>query len=202
METVKGLWIEWGVATLTLPGQAESGDRYVVKPFPDGVLVAAIDGVGHGHEAATASKIAVTTLEMYSDESVLALLRRCHEELKKTRGVVLSLASYNVRESAMTWLGVGNVEGRLLRADPQAQPRQESLLLRGGVVGGQLPNPYASLVPVARGDTLSFATDGVRSDFSEGLTVGEAPQRTADRILARYGKHTDDALVLVARYVG
>ena len=163
--------------------------------------MAAIDGVGHGDEAAAASKIAVTTLEMYSDESVLALLRRCHEELKKTRGVVLSLASYNVRESAMTWLGVGNVEGRLLRADPQAQPRQESLLLRGGVVGGQLPTLYASLVPVAPGDTLSFATDGVRSDFSEGLTVSDAPQRTADRILAQYGKHTDDALVLVARYV-
>jgi len=70
------------------------------------------------------------------------------------------------------------------------------------VVGGQLPNPYASLVPVARGDTLGFATDGVRSDFSEELTVSEAPQRTADRILARYGKLTDDALVLVARYVG
>jgi len=30
----------------------------------------------------------------------------------------------------------------------------------------------------------------------------EVPQRTADRILAQYGKHTDDALVLVARYVG
>ena len=57
-------------------------------------------------------------------------------------------------------------------------------------------------VPVAPGDILIFATDGIRSDFSEGLTGSEVPQRTADRILAQYGKHTDDALVLVARYVG
>ena len=194
--------IEWGVATLTLPGQTASGDRYVVKPFPDGVLVAAIDGVGHGDEAADAAKIAVTILETYGDESVLSLLKRCHEELRKTRGVVLSLASCNARESTMTWLGVGNIEGRLLRADPQAQPLRESLVLRGGVVGRHLPTAYASLVPVAPGDILIFATDGIRTDFSEGLTGSEVPQRTADRILAQYGKHTDDALVLVARYVG
>ena len=193
--------IEWGVATLTLPGQTACGDRYVVKPFPDGVLVAAIDGVGHGDEAADAAKIAVTILETYGDESVLSLLKRCHEELRKTRGVVLSLASCNARESTMTWLGVGNIEGRLLRADPHAYPRQESLLLRGGVVGGLLPAPYASIVPVRPGDTLVFTTDGVRSDFVEGLTVGESPQRSADRILGQYAKRTDDALVLVARYV-
>ncbi|PYN65093.1 MAG: stage II sporulation protein E (SpoIIE), partial [Candidatus Rokuibacteriota bacterium] len=42
----------------------------MVKPFPDGVLVAAIDGVGHGDEAADAAKIAVTILETYGDESV------------------------------------------------------------------------------------------------------------------------------------
>jgi len=194
--------IEWGVATLTLPGQAESGDRYVVKPFRGGALVAAVDGLGHGDEAAAAAKTAAAILETYGDESVLSLLKRCHEELRKTRGVVLSLASCNARESTMTWLGVGNIEGRLLRADPQAQPLRESLILRGGVVGRHLPTAYASLVAVAPGDILIFATDGIRSDFSEGLTGSEVPQRTADRILAQYGKHTDDALVLVARYVG
>jgi len=66
--------IEWGVATLTLPGQTASGDRYVVKPFPDGVLVAAIDGVGHGDEAADATKIAVTILETYQ---VMSRCSRC-----------------------------------------------------------------------------------------------------------------------------
>ncbi len=194
--------IEWGVATLTLPGQTASGDRYVVKPFRGGALVAAVDGLGHGDEAAAAAKTAAAILEMYSPEPVVTLLRRCHERLRMTRGVVLSLASFAARESTMTWLGVGNIEGRLLRADPQAQPLRESLILRGGVVGRHLPTAYASLVAVAPGDILIFATDGIRSDFSEGLTGSEVPQRTADRILAQYGKHTDDALVLVARYVG
>ena len=44
--------IEWGVATLALPGEAQSGDRHLVKPVGSTVLVAVVDGLGHGAEAA------------------------------------------------------------------------------------------------------------------------------------------------------
>lgn len=81
-------------------------------------------------------------------------------------------------------------------------PAREYLLLRGGVVGYQLPPLHASTIPVARGDTLILATDGIRSGFAEGLDLGEPPQRIADHILAQHGKSTDDALVLVGRYIG
>src|SRR5216684_973838 len=48
--------IEWGVATLALPGEAQSGDRHLVKPVGSSVLVAVVDGLGHGAEAATAAQ--------------------------------------------------------------------------------------------------------------------------------------------------
>jgi len=35
-----------------MPGQAVSGDMHLVRPFEDGVLVALVDGLGHGEEAA------------------------------------------------------------------------------------------------------------------------------------------------------
>lgn len=194
--------IEWGVAALTLPGQSKSGDRHVVQPVPNGVLVAVIDGLGHGDEAATAAKIAVTTLERYAHESVISLLRRCQETLRETRGVVMSLALFNALDRTMTWLGVGNVEGRLLRVDPNASPQCEFLLLRGGVVGGQLPPLYASLFPVMAGDMLIFVTDGVDAPLIQEVILSDPPQQIADRILAKYSKGTDDALVLVARYLG
>jgi hypothetical protein len=47
-----------------------------------------------------------------------------------------------------------------------------------------------------------MATDGVRPGFAEGLPLKEPPQQLAERILARDGKGTDDALVLVARVLG
>jgi len=194
--------IEWGAAASPLEGQAESGDLHVVQPFSNGVLVSVVDGLGHGPEAAAVAKSAVAILKDYAHEPVISLLKRCHERLMRTRGVVMNLASFNGQDNTMTWLGVGNVEGLLIRADAQAGPAWESILVRGGVVGHQLPPLRASVIPVARGDMLVFATDGIRSGFAEGLALSDPPQQIADRILAQYGKETDDALVLVARYLG
>lgn len=200
MGKVKNSLIEWGAAALTLPGQSRSGDRQVMMHFPGGVLVAVVDGLGHGELAAVAAETAVEVLERYAQESVVALMQRCHERLRQTRGAVMSLASFREADSTMTWVGVGNVVGVLLRGDPNAVPRQEFLSLRGGVVGDQLPRLDASVISVTCGDTLILASDGVHSDFAKGLRLGESPQRSADRILAEFARRTDDAVVLVARY--
>ncbi len=197
--------IEYGMAMLPLPGEVESGDRHVVRHFHNGVLVGVVDGLGHGTAAAEAAKMAVTTLEAHAQESIISLVRRCQQELKGTRGVVMSLASFNGQDNTLTWLGVGNVAGVLMRAEPQANPAspaREELLQRAGVVGLQLPALYATVFPVVPGDILVFATDGIRRDFYEAINLREAPQRIADQICARYSTHTDDALVLVVRYLG
>lgn len=196
------LGIDWGAATRALPGQAESGDRYLVQPLPNGVLVAAVDGLGHGSEAATVARIAVDLLARYSHESLRSLVNRCHQGLRNTRGVVMSLAAFNTADETITWLGVGNVEAMLLRANARARPRREAMLQRGGVVGDQLPAMRATTLPVTRGDTLIFATDGIESRFAESVTPSDPPQAMADGILAAHGKSTDDALVLVVRYRG
>ena len=191
--------IEWGVAARALPGQTVSGDLHLVKPLSKGVLLAAVDGLGHGDEATVAAQLAVTTLERNAEESILSLVNRCHEALRQTRGVVLTLASLHTLEGTLSWLGVGNVEARLLRADPKTIPQSESVLLRGGVVGYQLPALRASVEPIFPGDLVVFATDGIRAEFAQGLALGDPPQQIADGILARHLKGNDDALVLVAR---
>ena len=194
--------VEWGVTAAALTGQAENGDAYVVEPFADGILVAVVDGLGHGREAAAAARLAVATLRRYPFEPLPVLFSRCHESLRQTRGVVLSAASFHARERTMAWLGVGNVEGLLQRASPRGGPAAETLLLRRGVVGSHLPPLGAAALAVHPGDTLILATDGVRRDFAQDLPSGVPPQRAADRILARHARGTDDALVLVARYLG
>jgi serine/threonine protein phosphatase PrpC len=194
--------VEYGVAKYVLPGQGESGDHHLVCCNRNGILIAAIDGIGHGEEAACASKAAVALLRSSVDEPIISLVKLCHEKLRATRGIVLSLAFIDPEHGMMTWLGVGNVQGVLMRADAKKGNGQESLLLRAGVVGSQLPALQATVLPIVRGDTLFFATDGVRSDFSVTLSARENPQRAADRILEQYRNGNDDALVLVARLAG
>jgi hypothetical protein len=193
--------VDWGVAQAALGGHPKSGDCHLIMPFSGGVLVAAMDGIGHGDEACRAAETAAGILAARAGDNIIALLKRCHEALRGTRGAVMSLASFSA-EGVMTWSGVGNVEGLLLRADHAGPPR-ESLLLRAGVVGRQLPALQASVVPVTAGDTLIFTTDGIRGGFNSiAPLMHHPPQQIADQILARDSKGTDDALVLVARYLG
>lgn len=194
--------IDWGVAMKELEGEDESGDMYLVKAFTESVLVAVTDGLGHGSGAAIAARAAITTLEVYAHESVISLVELCHKALKRTRGAVMSLASFNAPNNTMTWLGVGNVEGVLLRARPDRQPASESLLKHGGIVGYNTPRLHAKVIPVTPGDTLIFATDGIHNDFTNGLNLHYTPQQIADVIFERYSKGHDDALVLVVRYLG
>ena len=194
--------IEWGIAARSFDGRSESGDQYLVEPFPNGVLTVVVDGLGHGPSAATAGKTAVGAMQGHVREPVDLLLRRCHESLRRTRGVVMSLASFDALGGTVTWLGVGNVKGLLLFAPGTTERPRERLLLRGGVVGYQLPTLRPSVLPIKRGDLLIFATDGLRSAFTDGVVFDEPAQQMADRILVQYRRGTDDAMVLVARYVG
>jgi hypothetical protein len=193
--------IEWGVAHAALAGEPECGDSHVVKSFPGGALVAVLDGIGHGAEACRAAETAAVILAERPNESIVSLVKRCHEALRGTRGVVMSVASFNFSQRMMAWCGVGNVEGLLVRSEPLTPPR-ESLLLRAGVLGHQLPPLHSAIVPVVRGDTLIFTTDGIRHSFDSSRQYSESPQRIADQILTQDSKGTDDSLVLVARYMG
>ncbi len=201
METLNHGLAILGVASKPLRGQTLSGDRHVFIEFPDGVLVAAIDGLGHGSEAASASQKAAETLFCCTTRTVISAIQRCHEQLQNTRGVVMSVASFNANNNSMTWLAVGNVEAYLLRAD--ASKREKPfILMRGGVVGYSLPPLRAEIVAVNPGDTLIMATDGIRSGFSVRLDPRACPQEIADAILTRFAKDTDDAMVVVVRWNG
>jgi serine phosphatase RsbU (regulator of sigma subunit) len=202
METLKREPIEWAAATRALAGEARSGDRHLVLALDDAVLVAIVDGIGHGDEAARAADLAIETVEGHAAQGPARLLEICHERLRGTRGVVMSLARIDPERRVMTWSGVGNVEGLILRRDAAGRSVAERLVQRPGVVGARLPALHQRSVPVLPGDLLVFATDGVERGFETAIDGRERPREVAERILDRHGKRTDDATVLVARLRG
>ena len=192
--------LEWGIASRPIPGETESGDQYVVHPRPDGVLLAVVDGLGHGPEAAAAARVATGILQAHAQEPLVPLVQRCHEALRSTHGVVMTLAAFQSVDNRLTWLAVGNVEGLLIRADELARPARVGVVQRGGVVGYQLPPLKTSVLAVVPGDLLIFATDGIHSRFGDRLDLDRPPQQIADDVLASHAKPSDDALVLVVRF--
>jgi negative regulator of sigma-B (phosphoserine phosphatase) len=183
--------LERGVAGAAIEGEQRSGDLAVFAGYAGGALVAVLDGLGHGDAAADASDIAAGVIHRNRNAPPADLLQRCHEALYKTRGVVMTLAWFDLERHELSWAGVGNVEAR-----------HDSALVLGGVVGYNLPTIRPATMDLLPGDAVAFATDGIAADYSASLAPGVPAQRLAERIYERHGKGTDDALAVVVRYVG
>jgi phosphoserine phosphatase RsbX len=193
--------VEWSVATRCRRGEATSGDLAVVSVLPGSALVAAIDGLGHGTEAARAAGSAGEVLRASPSTDLVPLVRRCHTALRGTRGAAISLAVISAAESCMTWLGVGNVEGRVLSREPSRRIKA-SLALGRGVLGHELPAVRIATLKVRPGDVLILATDGVDAGFADSLDISGSTRAITERILADHWKPADDALVVAVRYLG
>ena len=194
--------VEWALAKRCRRGQAMSGDRAVITPTPDGALVAAIDGLGHGREAAHAAAQAAAVIRARCSEDIVALVQRCHHAMEGTRGAAITLALVPSSPGAITWLGVGNVEGRVVSGHPVDSRPKASLVLGRGVPGHDLPVLRTATLDVAPGDVLILATDGIEATFADSLDVSGSTQAISERVMANHRKLADDALVVVVRYLG
>jgi phosphoserine phosphatase RsbX len=194
--------LELGVAGIAIEGEERSGDLAVFAPYDRGGLAVVIDGLGHGDDAHAASAIAARVIREHASDPPALLMSRCHEALRRSRGVVLTAAWFDLEERELAWAGVGNVEARLVRGAAVYGDRHDSALVLGGVVGYNLPPVRPSYMDLHPGDAVAFATDGIDADYSNSLTPGLSAQRLAERILERHARNTDDALAAVVRYVG
>ena len=189
--------IEWGAAGRPCGGEWESGDGYLVKFPAQSTVIAVVDGVGHGSEAARAARTALAVVDAFAAAPPIELIYRCHEALRATRGVVMTVARIDALNRTLQWMGIGNVTTTLIHANGLAT--REHLVNRGGLLGHQILNVVVASTPIAKGDSLVFVTDGVRWDGRTGAFPTIDPKRAARRLLEEYGNVSDDALALVVR---
>lgn len=183
----------WGVAARAYPGCDVSGDAHVVRRTEAGLLAAVIDGLGHGPKAAEPAQKAVSLLSGWSGAAPAQVMQMVDAGLRGTRGAVLSLAL--LTGTTLTWLGVGNVSGVVLRVNG----RREHLHTPGGIVGYRLPTLYPASLTVAAGDLLVLATDGMRQGFVEAIDINAPPQVNAESVLRSHSRQHDDVLLLIGR---
>jgi phosphoserine phosphatase RsbX len=195
------LTLEFGVAGRIARGERVSGDLEVVHYLGDGagVLIALIDGIGHGESAAALARRAADTLLEDIDAGVEQALQRCHAALGGSAGAAACLARVDLPRAQLHWLSVGNSIALLERdasgdGTPQALPRSPGILGQG-----ELPALSSSVIPLRPRDQLILATDGIDPEFSAQLPEGVSAQAVADGIIARHGPRNDDALVVVVR---
>jgi len=194
--------VEWGIAGAPLQSERVSRDLAVVERNRHDYLLAGIDGLGHGPEAADAAKAAGRTIVDHAAEPLDVLLVLCHEALARTRGAAVTLARIDAGSAVLTWVGVGNVEAFLFRTSSQGTRTIDSPILSGGIVGYRLPRLAVRSAALQRGDLVVMATDGIARSFTQSIRPSEDIVTIAEGILATCNKGSDDALVVVARFRG
>lgn len=202
-ETTLAAKLDHAMEVSPIAGEEVAADTCVVRQFGKRWLLAVIDGLGHGNDAVHASKVAGRAIEGFKEPHLATILADCHAAMKNTRGAVIGLALIDYRQERLTWLGVGNVAGKVVWRGDEGRLRQSTLLSSPGVVGFNLPKPHQQVYTLKPGALIIVYTDGLsdRWVFPESTWLFEMETKhLVARLMKSYHKGTDDSLVLVARY--
>lgn len=174
-------------AVRPMPGEQACGDLAAVWDDGDAVLVAVIDGLGHGPLAAAASEAAAAYVSAHRSEGLVALISGCDRAIRATRGVVMTLLRLTRSTGAACHAAIGNVEARLV-SDVDVP-----LLTTPGVVGARLRRLTERNFVLSRGSTLILYTDGVSSRFRADELHGRSAEAIVRELLRHHAKDHDDA---------
>jgi negative regulator of sigma-B (phosphoserine phosphatase) len=176
-------------------GERVAGDAVLVRAISSvnddngDALVAVIDALGHGVEAAAVAATAIRYLEDVAlSRTVLAIIEGLHGALRGSRGAAGMLCV--VRAGTLEGCGVGNVE---LRASRGKIP----VVLSPGVLGGHIRKLRVFRASLAPGERLAMFSDGLSSRLDLSLTRGLPASAACDLLLERFRRPHDDASVLI-----
>jgi anti-sigma regulatory factor (Ser/Thr protein kinase)/serine/threonine protein phosphatase PrpC len=189
--------LQAGVACVALRGERVCGDAWVVLPQRDRTLVAVVDGLGHGPEAAVAASEAVRVIRESADASPSQLLQLSHAALRPTRGAAMAVAAIQPGRRAVAFAGVGNVAAAV-----HVGTTARSLASHNGTVGHATRTIQEFSYDWAEGATLVMHSDGINSrwrlDAYPGI-VRYHPVVLAAVLFRDAARGRDDATVLVVR---
>jgi anti-sigma regulatory factor (Ser/Thr protein kinase) len=188
----------WGGVNVPLGGAGESGDGWAVAA--DGRLAAlVVDGLGHGPEAAAAAQAAISVFGPRPEVGLERFLQRAHEAMLGTRGGVLGICAIDPAAGELTYAGVGNITGRLLRG-----PESQGLVSHDGTIGTQLALPRARSWAYrwSRNAAVILASDGIGRHWDISAYPGllsHDPAVVAAVLHRDHARGADDATVVVVR---
>ncbi|MEZ4453853.1 MAG: SpoIIE family protein phosphatase [Nannocystaceae bacterium] len=181
------LSLQVACAARPMPGERACGDRAVTWDDGEVVVVAVIDGLGHGPAAASAAEAAVSHIADHLGEPLTELLRGCDAALRGGRGVVATVVRIRRSNGAAEYIAVGNVEARI------AGGGDVPLIPTPGVVGMRLQALRERAFTLRAGCTLVIYTDGISSRFRLDELHGRPAAAIVRTLLAEHAKNHDDA---------
>ncbi len=160
-ERPRPLAFEWGVGSLAKPGEAVCGDGWGLILAGETAQVLVVDGLGHGPGAREAAQEAVRVFIEAGSLAPEEHVRRLHERLRHTRGAAVAIAAIDVRAETVSYVGVGNIFGRIARPGEKTV----NLVSMNGTLGYEARKIQTFRYPWLPGATLLMNSDGLLSNW-------------------------------------
>ena len=174
-------------------GLSICGDSFVIEERDGTVLAAVVDGLGHGYESSVAAERATEIIRELADQSVDAILRRCHQELRVTRGAAVGLLKVDAAGEG-EFCGIGNIEVQALNG------HAPSVFCLAGIVGHNMRSSKVMRVTMRPGDIYCLMSDGVSTRGNLKSCLPGPPETVARRIVEHWGQDHDDATALIVGF--
>jgi anti-sigma regulatory factor (Ser/Thr protein kinase) len=192
-----GPQVDVGALCLPAPGEIESGDTWAAAVDGGRLAVLLADGLGHGPDAAKASRVAQDVFERAPFTELGALLQQSHQALQTTRGAAICLAQMDIDAATLQWTGAGNVMGRVLSG-----VFDKSVLTQSGTAGMQIRRPEVNTMALPDHTLVILHSDGIETRWTADRLrplLQRDPTLVAAVLLRDHTRHRDDATIVVIR---
>jgi anti-sigma regulatory factor (Ser/Thr protein kinase) len=180
------------------PGQTVCGDGFYYSLTKDNLKIFVGDGLGHGPEAAKAVNKAIERFKLSTENNPVEIIRTLHDYVKKTRGIVATVAIFDFKERSWCICGVGNISTRITSFSST-----KNYVAHNGIIGHNIPGTMkAQEVPYEPGQTIILCSDGLKTKWEPSKYPGILKNDLSVLTAVIYKDHTrnnDDASVVAAK---
>lgn len=183
---------------LPKPGEEECGDGFSSITTADHIKLFLGDGLGHGADAAYAVQKAIAAFNECRDDDPVDIIRYINEQVKKTRGLVGTIAVFDVQQKTWRICGVGNIATKFF-----GPTMTKGYMAYNGIIGLNVPrNLNAQELPYENGQHLIMCSDGIKSRWDTLKYTGILRYDLsilAASIVKDFARNTDDMSVLTCK---
>jgi hypothetical protein len=193
-----GLEIDIRALCISKPREVVSGDGHRIRRMGAQVRIFFGDGLGHGEHAKEAVDTAGAAFLACEEDDPTAIIRLIHEQVRRTRGLVATVAIGDLKKGEWSICGIGNILTRLFSG-----VTYRNYMSYNGTVGLNVPNSLkASIYKMEKNQHLVMCSDGIRTrwDLNRYPSIFKYDNTLmAAALYSDFTRGNDDASILIAK---
>jgi len=186
-----------GVVCVAKDGEEVCGDAWASTPWRDRQIVVLADGLGHGPDAAVASRAALAAAAKHAGLKAVEIMEAVHGALRPTRGAAAAVIVLQPAKRLCDFCGVGNIAAAVWHGG-----KARNMVSHNGILGHTVRTFQEFSYPFPAGALCIAHSDGLTARWDIGAYPGlgmRHPSIVAGVLFRDYSRGRDDATVVAVR---